>query len=273
MSGVSNFHDNEAVLRKIEVCFLEPSAFGVPCACCIAANAEFQTHVWYDDRKDQSISEVLCPACLSAELLLEWDIPLSADRSSRRGAAITGIKWPSNERSSQRPVPGVVWMRARQSRNVDQNRSHPRPRGLAVCSPRLVFEVGTKLINNGVQGYQQITADAISWRSTSPNDPSGSQIAVMTGDPNKPGPFSVRLKLPPGYKMTPHWHPQAQFMTVLSGTLRYGVGHKWDPAAMQELPAGGFLEMQARTSHYAAAESETILQVSGNGPNEQVLVK
>ncbi len=269
--GVPNFNNSEILLYKMEVHLLAPSTLIVPCVCCVAAKAEFQTRIWYDDRKDESILEMLCPTCLSTELQLEWGIPASTNTCSGRGGAITGTKWRSPEASNRGPVSGIVWMKARQLWN-DQIRNHPRPRRLPVASrSRSESEFGTKAAQ-GEQGYQEIAADAISWRSTSPNGPSGSQIAVMTGDPNNPGLFSVRLKLPPGYKTMPHWHPQTQFITVLSGTLRYGVGDKWDPAAMREVPAGGFLEMQGRTSHYAAVESETILQVSGNGPNERIFV-
>jgi quercetin dioxygenase-like cupin family protein len=121
--------------------------------------------------------------------------------------------------------------------------------------------------------HREIAPHAISWRAASPSDPTGPQIALLAGDPSKPGLFTIRLKLPAGYKVMPHWHPRAEFTTVISGTLLYGIGDKWDDAALHELPAGGFLEMSGGTHHFAAARDETIVQVSGKGPAERILVK
>ena len=38
--------------------------------------------------------------------------------------------------------------------------------------------------------------------------PAGAQMAVVSGDPSKPGPFVVELSMPDGYKIKPHTTPR-----------------------------------------------------------------
>ena len=91
-------------------------------------------------------------------------------------------------------------------------------------------------------------------------------FTVVSGDPGKPGLFVVRLKLPAGYKINPHWHPTDEHVTVLSGTFALGMGEKFDQAAMTELPVGGYALLPAQMRHYAMAKGETTVQVHGQGP-------
>jgi hypothetical protein len=66
----------------------------------------------------------------------------------------------------------------------------------------------------------------------------------------------------------PHFHPQTEYSIVLLGTLVYGVGDKWDDAAMREISPGGFLVTKGGTHHYSKAPGETIVQVTGMSPAE-----
>jgi len=50
----------------------------------------------------------------------------------------------------------------------------------------------------------------------------------------------VRLKMPAGYKIAPHWHPTDEHVTVISGTFALGMGDKFDEKTMKVLPAGGY---------------------------------
>src|SRR3982750_2833423 len=45
---------------------------------------------------------------------------------------------------------------------------------------------------------------------------------VLFGDPNKPGPYVVRLKWLPGNMSRPHFHPNDRYIAVLSGTWWVG---------------------------------------------------
>src|SRR3954454_8884602 len=91
-------------------------------------------------------------------------------------------------------------------------------------------------------------------------------MAVVAGYPGKPGPFTVRLKVPDGYRVMPHWHPTAENVTVLSGEFRVGMGNKFDESSMQALPAHSLAVVPPHHNHYAMAKGETEVQVSAMGP-------
>ncbi len=74
------------------------------------------------------------------------------------------------------------------------------------------------------------------------------------------------MKVPDGYTVPPHWHPTAENLVILSGSLMMGVGDKIDEAAMHALGPGAYAKMPAKTRHYVRAKGETIFQVSGTGP-------
>jgi anti-sigma factor ChrR (cupin superfamily) len=61
-----------------------------------------------------------------------------------------------------------------------------------------------------------------------PNLPKGALIAVLYGDPGKPGPVVMRLKAPAGAKIAPHWHSTTENLTVISGELFLGDGDTMD---------------------------------------------
>jgi quercetin dioxygenase-like cupin family protein len=96
--------------------------------------------------------------------------------------------------------------------------------------------------------------------------PVGAQVAVLDGDPFKPGFFSIRLKMPDGYKVAPHWHPTDENIVVVQGTFTVGSGDTFDESAARALPAGSFTKMPKRMHHYAGAKGETIVQIYGPGP-------
>jgi hypothetical protein len=114
-----------------------------------------------------------------------------------------------------------------------------------------------------------VRPDAIKWGPAPPSLPQGSQLAVLVGDPSKPGvPYVMRAKLPDGYKVPPHWHPSDENVTILRGTLLVGKGEKLDPSKMEEVPAGSFMRMPKTMRHFAMAKGETIIQLHGIGPFE-----
>lgn len=104
------------------------------------------------------------------------------------------------------------------------------------------------------------------WGEPPPALPKGASLLVLSGDPGKPGAFTVRLKMPAGYKIAPHYHPTDEHVTVLSGTFAMGMGEKFDAQALTDLPAGGFGLMPAQMRHFATAKTAAEIQVHGTGP-------
>jgi quercetin dioxygenase-like cupin family protein len=106
----------------------------------------------------------------------------------------------------------------------------------------------------------------IKWGAGPPVFEKGLSFAVLSGDPGKAGLFVVRLKMPAGYKIAPHWHPTDEHVTVIAGTLALGMGDKLDAAAAKDVPAGSYALLPAEMHHYAVARTAATVQVHGNGP-------
>jgi quercetin dioxygenase-like cupin family protein len=110
------------------------------------------------------------------------------------------------------------------------------------------------------------STDSLKWSPAPPAFPKGAEIAVITGDPGKEGPFVFRLRVPAGYKVPPHTHPADENVTVISGTFRIGMGEKFDEATGTALKAGGFAKAPKGMAHYAWFTEPTVVQVHGVGP-------
>ena len=83
-------------------------------------------------------------------------------------------------------------------------------------------------------------ATEIHWKDGPASLPAGAKVAVLEGDPTKEGFFTMRLWLPDGFKIPPHWHPKVEHVTVISGTFNVGMGDKFDQTATRLMPAGTF---------------------------------
>lgn len=111
-----------------------------------------------------------------------------------------------------------------------------------------------------------VPATAIKWTDPPPSVPPGAKLAVISGDPTKPEMFTIRLQLPNGYRIAPHWHPTDEHVTVLSGTFAAAMGKTWDDKALTNLAAGSYAVMAATMPHYATTRGATVVQVHGMGP-------
>src|SRR4029453_19186151 len=58
------------------------------------------------------------------------------------------------------------------------------------------------------------TPEQIEWRDGPPSMPHGARMALLEGDPTKEGFFTMRLRLPDGYRVAPHWHPNTERLTI-----------------------------------------------------------
>ncbi len=114
--------------------------------------------------------------------------------------------------------------------------------------------------------HTMVTAGELKWGEPPPVFEKGMSFTVVSGDPGKTGNFVVRLRMPAGYKIAPHWHPTDEHVTVLSGTLALGMGDTLDKSAMKDLPAGGYALLPADMRHFAVATTAAMVQVSGAGP-------
>ena len=114
--------------------------------------------------------------------------------------------------------------------------------------------------------------DDIKWIDVPNALPPGAKLAVLEGDPFKPGLYTMRLKAPDGYKIPPHFHKKYEHVTVVSGTFNLGMGEKFDDKAGQAMPPGTFGFLPPMMRHFAWAKGETVIQLHGMGPWEIVYV-
>ena len=139
----------------------------------------------------------------------------------------------------------------------------------------LLVVLGISLLGGiiGAQTTPLMVAPAdLKWVDAPPSLPPGAKIAVIHGDPSKAGLYAIRLKVPADYKILPHRHPVDGHATVLSGTLYFGLGEKFDAEKGKAFPAGSFIIVPAETPHFAWTKEETVLQEYAIGPTATVYV-
>ena len=117
-----------------------------------------------------------------------------------------------------------------------------------------------------------LTPPEMSWMSQGPLAAPGMEQVNLVGNPLSPGPYTLRLKFPKGFKIAPHTHPDAREVTILSGVYATGYGETFDSARLKILPAGSFYTEPANVSHFIEIEEDTVLQVSGTGPSGRKFV-
>ena len=111
-----------------------------------------------------------------------------------------------------------------------------------------------------------LTMKEITWESAPASLPQAAQAAVLEGDPAKEGPFTLRIRMPDGYRIPPHFHPAVEHVTVLQGTFILGMGDKVTTQTEKALNAGSFAYMPAGMRHFARTQADTIIQLHGIGP-------
>ena len=122
------------------------------------------------------------------------------------------------------------------------------------------------------EGPSIFTPSEIVWKDGPASLPPGTKMAVLEGDPAKEGPFTMRLKAPDGYQIPPHTHPKTERLTVVSGTFRLGMGKKFAPDNLVDMPAGSYGFWPAGMTHFVQVRGETVVQLHGIGPWQIVYV-
>lgn len=107
---------------------------------------------------------------------------------------------------------------------------------------------------------------SIQWMDVPNALPPGAQLAVLEGNPFAEGLYTMRLKMPAGYKIPPHWHKKFEHVTVISGTFYLGMGETFDKTNAAAMPVGTFGFLAPNMKHYAFASEPTVIQLHGDGP-------
>jgi quercetin dioxygenase-like cupin family protein len=115
-------------------------------------------------------------------------------------------------------------------------------------------------------GALQFDASAVAFRPAPPSMPKGVELAVLEGDPQKPGIFTLRLKAAPGFLLPPHTHPVDERVTVLAGTISVGFGSQVERGRARKFGAGAFYVTPPGVAHYVFSDEGAIVQITGVGP-------
>jgi hypothetical protein len=100
-----------------------------------------------------------------------------------------------------------------------------------------------------------------------PAFPPSARLAIVVGNPAEPGMYTIRVKVPSGVKLMPHWHPEDRVYTVISGVFYIGLGEQFDEDKLEAHPPGAVIVLPGSTYHFHWARSgEYVTQVSGIGP-------
>ncbi len=116
-----------------------------------------------------------------------------------------------------------------------------------------------------------VTPDQLKWDAPAALQ-KGAEVAVVSGDPSKEGPYVTRLKFPAGFKIMPHTHPNTENVTVISGQFNIGTGDKFDETQLKAVKAGSFSQVPKGMSHYVKINEDTLIQLHGMGPQGIVYV-
>ncbi|HEY1777432.1 MAG TPA: cupin domain-containing protein [Solirubrobacteraceae bacterium] len=113
---------------------------------------------------------------------------------------------------------------------------------------------------------ESVLSENIDWQPF-PAFPPTARLAVLVGDPNGPGLYTIRVKLPSGVELMPHRHPEDRVYTVISGVFYIGLGEQFDGDKLLAYPPGAVVVLPGGTPHFHWARSgEYVTQVSAIGP-------
>ncbi len=129
-----------------------------------------------------------------------------------------------------------------------------------------MLAVAPSLSAQSDKDFQIIFPENIVWKDAG----HGVKIAVVYGDPSKPGQYVLRAHFPPGVMSSPHFHGEDRHVTVIQGTWNAGKDDSWDPAATVPLKTGSYMFHPAGGVHYdgSAGAEGAIVQIIGMGPSK-----
>jgi hypothetical protein len=95
----------------------------------------------------------------------------------------------------------------------------------------------------------------------------GSDQAVIFGDPDKPGLYGILIRWHPGQFSRPHFHNTDRYAYVISGTWWVSSSDTYDLSKTYPMPAGSVVTDLANTVHFdGAKDGEALLELVGMGP-------
>ena len=114
--------------------------------------------------------------------------------------------------------------------------------------------------------FISVEASKLKWVDA-PSVGPGAKIALIEGDLKAAEPFTFRLKLPPNLKVGVHTHPTFERVTIISGSLYFAIGDKFDTGKAKEYKLGDAFVVPSGMPMYGYTKNqEAVLQIHGTGP-------
>ena len=105
------------------------------------------------------------------------------------------------------------------------------------------------------------------WGPGPAGTPRGVKMIVLSGDPAKTGPYTIRLRFSPGARIAPHRHASEERLTVITGGFEYVVGPT-DKGPGKYLTRGMSAVVPANTYMSGSTAIGATVEFTGTGPYE-----
>jgi uncharacterized RmlC-like cupin family protein len=97
----------------------------------------------------------------------------------------------------------------------------------------------------------------------------GIRTTVVAGEPSMPGPYTIRLTIPPNTRIQAHTHRDNRSAVVGAGVWYFGYGLLAKANAEKALPAGSFYTEPGGVAHFAETKAEPVtVYITGDGPTD-----
>lgn len=100
---------------------------------------------------------------------------------------------------------------------------------------------------------------------------SGIRTVLLYGDPAKPGPYVLEIRVPANTAIAAHTHRDDRFATVISGAWYFGYGASPGDVPVKPLTAGGLYTEPGGAPHFAFTRAEpAVVRLTGMGPSDTI---
>ncbi len=131
--------------------------------------------------------------------------------------------------------------------------------------------IHTRILSAGVLALAALlpasasAEEDLNWQFV-PGIPRPVEMAIVSGDPSREGPYVVRYRTPSGMRFAPVTHPDARQLIIVKGTYWIAQGESYNWKQMDEFKAGSVIQKEANKPYFGWARTAVILEERGTGP-------